>query len=127
MRHKISNYQSSIFNSQRGAAALLLTFFLSVILLLVALTAASIIMFELKMAREIANSVPAFFAADAGVEKCLCQIRRDEVVGECDNVGDHTTVNLSNGAIADAYLTNSNTLESAGTFGGANRVIEVTW
>jgi len=104
---------------QRGATAILLSFFIMNILLLVSLTAASIMIFNIRMSAEIADSVPAFYAADAGSELCLYQVR---IVGAvCSAVGA-----LSNGAMFNAS-SGVNRVDSLGTYKTVSRSVEVTW
>lgn len=106
---------------QRGATAILLAFFIMNILLLVSLTAASIMIFNIRMSAEIADSVPAFYAADAGSELCLYQMR---ILGSgfCS-----VSATLSNGATISASNTAGNKINSKGTYKAASRNIEIAW
>ena len=97
----------------------MLAFFIMNALLLISLTAASIMIFETKMSSEIADSIPAFYAADAGVELCLYQIR---TLGTACS----TVETLNNGATFNASSSVS-VIDSSGSYGGASRGIEVSW
>ncbi len=118
--------KKTIFNglnraeSQRGATAILLSFFVMNILLLVSLTAASIMVFNIKMSAEIADSVPAFYAADAGSEGCLYQTR---ILG----FGCGFNMSLGNSATVNAWGVAGNKINSRGTYKAASRTIEVSW
>ncbi|MFH1712567.1 MAG: hypothetical protein ABH896_00040 [Candidatus Jacksonbacteria bacterium] len=113
-------YGSGHLGAQRGATTILLAFFIMNVLLLISLTAANIMIFDIRMSAEIANSVPAFYAADAGSEWCLYQVRILEAV-PCS-----VAKTLSNGATFNA-TSGANLVNSAGTYGNIKRDIEVTW
>ncbi len=113
-------YGLSRFGLQKGAITILLSFFIMNVLLLISLTAASVMIFNIRMSAEIADSVPAFYAADAGSELCLYQAR---IPADCS-----ATMTLSNGATFNARsVLGANRVDSKGTYGGASRDIEVTW
>ena len=97
----------------------MLAFFIMNILLLVSLTAASITIYDIKMSAEIADSVPAFYAADAGSELCLYQVRISGIV--CS-----AAMTLSNGATVSAS-SDANKVLSGGIYKNVSRKIEVTW
>lgn len=128
--------EKKLEQSQRGAVTILLSFFVMSILLMMALTAAGIMLYQIQMSREVSNSVPAFYAADATIEKCLYQIRKqtlnDPLFG-CTIVSGNYSINesLGNGAYGEAGLwdltAGSGQLKSYGKFGGTRRNIEITW
>ena len=103
----------------------MLSFFVLSVLLLIALTAASVMIYEIRMSLEISNSGPAFFAADAGAEKCLYQARLE--TGECSVDGGSTSIALDNGASAVATRATLGRIVSAGNFNGAKRQVELSW
>jgi len=119
-----------IKNNQRGATTIFLSFFVMNILLMMALTAASIMIYQLQMSKEVSNSVPAFYAADAITEECLYQVRRLEPNSgnDCTTVG-ATAIQavLDNGASGEASLTAINQIKTFGVFGGTQRNIELVW
>ncbi len=118
---KIIFYELSHAGFQRGATAILLSFFIMNILLLVSSAAASIMILNIRMSAEIADSVPAFYAADAGSELCLYQVRILEVA--CS-----AAMALSNGATFNASsVLGSGLVNSKGSYGGASRDVEITW
>jgi len=141
MSHKIFNFfrlyresstksgQFSIFNCEQGATTIMLAFFVMSALLMVSLTASGIMIYQIQMSRDIANSIPAFYAADAGAEECLYQARKEVDNQECNkNNGDLSPSPgiLSNGAQFDANRQNK-TITAWGTFGGTRRKVELTW
>ncbi len=113
--------------TQKGAAAILMSFFVLTIILLIASTAATIMFFEIKMSREIGNSIPAFYAADAGTEQCLYQIRNSDSGEPCDSTGGTINASLGNGASFIATRTAAETTQSIGTFSATNRKIQTDW
>ncbi|MBU4142547.1 hypothetical protein KJ590_00905, partial [Patescibacteria group bacterium] len=121
------NELNRLSDDQRGATAILLAFFVMNILLMMALTTAGIMIYQIQMSKEIANSVLAFYAADAGVEQCLYQVRRGAPGVGCANVGGSVLVNLGNGASGQATLSSSNKINAFGVFGGTRRSVELTW
>ena len=56
-------------DSSKGATAILLTILILSGLLIIGLAAASLMMAEIKMAGQIGQSAPAYYAADAGAER----------------------------------------------------------
>lgn len=59
----------------KGAAAILLIILISSVLLLIVLATSVIIIAELKASRNIGDSIVAFYAADAGAERCLYELQ----------------------------------------------------
>ncbi len=114
---------------QRGATTILLAFFVVTIILAVALTAAGITIFEIRMSREVANSVPAFFGADAAAEKCLYQVRKlvPDSGDDCTRNNEIIQVNLDNGAVGYAERQSNKKLQGWGSFGSTQRRAELSW
>lgn len=67
-------------NSQKGVS-LIITFFITIIILFVVLAISAILYSEIKIIRNIGNSVVAFYAADSGVEKVLYYDRQELPAG----------------------------------------------
>ena len=116
-----------ILNPQKGTAVILIAFFILMITLMIAMTASAVMIYEIKMTREIANSVPAFFAADSGIEQCLYQSRNATAGEICDTIGGTTTISLSNGATITFSRTAVNKIEATGVYLKTNRKIYVEW
>jgi Tfp pilus assembly protein PilX len=113
-------------NSQQGATTLIITFFVLSTILMIALTAAGIAVFEIRRAREISDSIPAFYASDAAAEKCLYQARRLRNNAGCNQTSGSTSVALSNGARGVARRQN-NKINAYGIFNQTKRSVEVEW
>jgi hypothetical protein len=135
------------FRGQKGAMAILFSFFVLIIVMLISLTVASVMAFEIKMTREIANSTPAFYAADAGAERCLYQSRCGLLVTPtpectdaaeigagldqgCATVGSAIALPyvLGNGArVTEAIRSLSNQIVAQGFYSSTNRKVEISW
>jgi hypothetical protein len=123
MRHKS---KKNLF--QRGATTIMLASFVMVIILMIAASAAAIMAYQIKMSREIANSIPAFYAADAAAEKCLYETRKlGEGEGNCTVIGGAITMTLTNGAVGLATRTAENQIKATGEFGQTLRNVQLDW
>lgn len=109
--------------ANRGATTILVAVFVLSILLMISLTAASVMIYEIRMAKEISDSIPAFMAADAAAEQCLYQARK--AAGVCQNAGGTISVSLDNGATAVAQRTSGTIIESLGVYNQTNRKIQI--
>lgn len=77
-------------NTEKGVAILITVTIISVVMLIATLIS-NIVVTQLKLASDIADSITAIYAADSGVEYKLYQIRKE---GNTAN----TQFSLSNGA-----------------------------
>ncbi|MEK7161034.1 MAG: LamG domain-containing protein, partial [Patescibacteria group bacterium] len=110
--------------AQRGATSILLTIFILSMMLLIAMTAANVMIYQIRMSREISDSVVAFMAADAAAEQCLYRAR--EVRADpCHNNGTSISVSLGNGATAEATRVTSNSVEATGNFNATRRKVKI--
>jgi len=64
------NFKFQISNSERGVS-LIITFFVMIIILTVVLSVSIILYSEVKVIRNVGNSVASFYAAESGIEKVL--------------------------------------------------------
>lgn len=112
---------------QAGATTILLAMFVMNIILLIVLAAATIIMYEVKMINEMTNSIPAFYSADAGAEKCLYQVRKETGEGCGDSSARQTSIVLDSGATASAEYNGGSEITSSGLFQKTKRSLEITW
>ena len=123
------NYQ---LKTESGATTILLSLLVMSVLVMTALTASTIMIYQIQMSRETANSIPAFYAADAMAEECLYQVRTMP-----DNSGDNCTRNnkpiqllLNLGgysATGIAWRENNNTLKAEGVFQATQRQMKLSW
>jgi len=112
--------------NQKGATTILIAFFVMNVILMIAFSAAGVMIYEIKMSQTIADSVPAFYAADAGAEKCLFEARRLEDGAGCNTIGGEAAIILDNGGTATAARS-ANQIESNGTYADTKRSVEITW
>lgn len=66
-------------NSQKGVT-LIITFFIMTIILAVVLSISIVLYREIKIIRNIGNSVVSFYAADSGIEKVLYYDRKEKPI-----------------------------------------------
>jgi len=116
---------------QRGVVSVILTVLLMSELLVIGLGMSILIIQQIKMSSQAGLSVVAFYAADAGAEKCLYQARKATGT-ECGTPGGGSIVNESIGtgvytANYTAIFNGSNNLTSIGQLKGISRKLELTW
>lgn len=121
-----------MLNSNKGQAAILLTILITSVILLIILATSVIVIAEIKLSRNIGDSVIAFYAADAGAERCLYGINKnpdDSACGEVHGDGQLFTGTLDNGA---KYILDYKTADSFTSTGEApisliRRKVELTF
>jgi hypothetical protein len=110
--------------SQQGAISILLAVLLLSILLVIGLGISLLMLQQIKMSGQVGRSVVAFYAAEAGTERCLYEVRKNGAVS-CP----FTNVSLdfdSNAKYTTSY-NGSDTITSIGQFKDTSRKIEVSW
>jgi len=112
---------------EKGAVSIIFGLLLLSMLLVVSSTVFILMFQQMKMSGQAGRSVVAFYAAEAGAEKCLYQVRSNTGSG-CDAVG--------GGTIADTFSSQSNyqvnynglnEINSVGRYLGATRKLKLTW
>ncbi len=80
-----------IKENNQGSSIILLTALIMAAMLTIALTANEIIQKGLGMARVQINSTKAYFAAEAGAERILWEVRNNgyDINSHCDNLGSY--------------------------------------
>ena len=87
---------------------------------------ANLMLKEIKISSNIGYSVPAYYAAEAGIEKILYMDRK----GSGISVGDKENENLSIGSEFEAEVMQINPeiiIKSVGTYNGVKRGVEVSY
>jgi len=111
--------------SQSGVAVLFVVLILSVVLV-IGLGVSSIMINQIKMSADVAKSMQAFYAADAGAEECLYQAQ--EGSGPCAAVnGIIPETVLDNNASYTAKREAEKSISTGGKAGTTFRKIEVSW
>lgn len=107
-----------LLRAEQGATAILLSVLMIGVLLVIGLGVSVLMANQVKMSTDAGQSVLAFYAADAGAERCLMFVRKGG--GGC---GSGT---LSNGATFSASRPNPSTIISTGSYGSTNRRVELS-
>jgi hypothetical protein len=113
------------FNFQRGASTILLGILILSVLLVIGLGISLLMSKQIKVSGQVGQSVVAFYAAEAGAERCLYLVRK--VDGGVDYSLSGTLDFNSNAQYTTQYLAGSDTITSSGQFGSASRKLEVKW
>ncbi len=149
---QITNYKS-----QNKGIALILTLLILAGLLGLALGISTLLVREIKLSQEIANSVVAYSAADTGIERfmyaankksppfdpttvnclcsndkkyCFCDDGTIECVADSCSGGCSSTITLSSSATYEACTkkdTSPIEIKSTGTFRSTNRTIQISY
>lgn len=116
--------------NQTGVILLLTLFILSGILI-ITLAAADLVLAGLKMNRLTGYSNLAFFAAEAGLERALWEVRKNNyVLPDTDTANIFSLNDLGNGSAYQVdYATSSPNVSftSIGSYRGAKRSVESTY
>jgi len=114
-------------NSEEGVVSIIFGILLLSMLLVISSTVFILMFQQLKMSRQTGYSVVAFYAAEAGAEKCLYQIRNNTGAG-CDISGGGTINEIfSNQANYQTVYNGSTEINSVGRFLGTTRKVKLTW
>lgn len=112
--------------TSKGATAILLTVLILSGILIIGLAVASLMMAEIKMAGQVGQSVPAYYAADAGAERGLYEVLNK--TGPIYNNGQGqnlVSVTLDNGASYEVIWDGGAKLTSLGKYQQTRRKIEI--
>ena len=114
--------------SQQGAISILLAVLLLAELSVIGLGIAALTIKQIRMSGQVGQSVVAYYAAEAGAEKCLYQVRKSTEEG-CDDTG-QISETVGSGDYQASYIADyngSDTITSIGQFESTNRKVELTW
>ena len=114
--------------NQKGAISIILAVLLMSQVLVIGLGISILILQQIKMSSQAGLSVIAFYAADAGAEKCLYQARK--ITGEGCSGGGSINENIGAGSFIASYtavFNGSDNITSVGQLKGISRKIELTW
>ncbi|MBU1137167.1 pilus assembly PilX N-terminal domain-containing protein [Patescibacteria group bacterium] len=118
-----TNKDNKIF-FQKGAVAIILTVMTLNVLLIIGLGIGVLILQQVKLSIQSSESVVAFYAAEAGAERCLYEVRKNSAVS-CP----YTNIPLAFDSQAKYTTTYnaSNMITSIGQYKGTSRKVELTW
>ena len=127
---------------QKGAVSIILAVLLLSISLVIGLGISILMIQQIKMSGQAGRSVVAFYAAEAGAERCLYQTRcveaetpTAECIAEtgpgldqgCASIGGGTSGILDSGATYQATRESDTSITSTGQSRETNRKIELNW
>lgn len=113
---------SKIIGKEKGIAVLMTVTIISVVILIATLIA-NIVMTQLKLANDIADSITAIYSADSGIEYKLYQIRKESNT-------ENAEFSLSNGAMVSVTVSGALpnlTVRSLGSYHSVKRQFEVNF
>lgn len=114
-------------NFEKGAISIILAVLLMSQLLVIGIGMSILIVQQIKMSSQTGLSVIAFYAADAGAEKCLYQARKVTGSGCGLPGGGSITDEVIGQATYTAVFNGSDTITSIGQLKGISRKLELTW
>ena len=108
-----------------GGVSLYLAFMIMTILLAIALGLSSIFLGQTKMIRTMGNSVMAFYAADAGIEKVLVDRANPDLTPDYYNGANYQVI-VTQGGIGNCEADNY-CITSVGIYQETRRAIEIQY
>jgi len=122
-----NNNKLKNINSQKGAVSILFGVLLLSMLLVVSSTVFILMFQQMKLSGQAGRSVVAFYAAEAGAEKCLYQVRNSTGAG-CDVPGGGTILEtFTSQANYETIYNGSDEINSVGKYLGTTRKLRLTW
>ena len=112
-----------IITNQKGATAILLAVLILSILLIIGLGVSNLMISQIKMSAQTGQSVQAFYAAEAGAERCLYEVRKKGA----NNCPSGTLDNNATYSVTTDIKIDSGQINSIGRFGQTSRKIELSW
>jgi len=94
------------------------------ILLVIGLGISVLMLQQMRLSGQAGRSVVALYAADAGAERCLYEVRKNEAVS-CPFID--VTLDFSSQATYTVVYDGVSTITSIGKFRGTSRKVELTW
>ena len=110
--------------SQKGATSVILAVLILSVLVTIGLGIAVLISQQIRMSGQTGQSVVAFYAADAGAEKCLYEVRKN---GAASCPYTDIPLDFNNRAKYTTTYNGSDTITSIGQFMTTNRKVELSW
>lgn len=109
---------------QKGAVSIAIAILILSLISVIGFATAFLILQQLKMSGQASRSVVAFYAADAGAERCLYRVRYEEGV-DCPFTDEQ--LDFDSSALYTTTYNGSDQIISVGHFGDASRKIEISW
>jgi len=137
----------SEYKNKKGSI-MLITFLIMSSVMVIAMGASTLVVSAIRMGGTQARAAKAFFAAEAGAERVMWELRKnafnytkcddesyfvnftdDPTHAICDNTGPHL-MPLTNSAqfqVASSTQTSTTVFKSIGSYSGTNRVVELSF
>ncbi len=106
---------------QKGAISIILAVMIMSMIMIITASMSALMIQQIKMSGQAGYSVVAFYAADAGAERCLYDIRKNGATS-CSYVVDFTS-----GAKYTTSYDGLSTITSKGEYKGVSRKVELNW
>ncbi|MBU4082427.1 pilus assembly PilX N-terminal domain-containing protein [Patescibacteria group bacterium] len=116
-------------NFQKGAISIVLAVLVLSIISTIVIGIATLTIQQTRLAGQTGQSVIALYAADAGAERCLYEVRKEMGIG-CDVAGGGTvadSLDFNARAKYTADYNGSDTITSKGEYMSISRKIELNW
>jgi len=107
---------------QKGAISIVLAVLLLSILLVIGLGVSALMLQQIKLSGQSSQSVVAFYAADAGAERCLWEVRKGMNI--CPFTDELLDIPLTKYTVD---YNGTNLIESTGMHGRTVRKLELGW
>jgi len=108
--------------SQKGAVSIVLAVLLLSILLVIGLGVSALMLQQIRLSGQSGQSVIAFYAAEAGAERCLYEIRKGS--NSCSWTDEPLDIPLTKYTVE---YNGTNRIESTGEYGATARRLELGW
>ncbi len=133
---------TKIIKNKKGGATIMITVMIMASILTVSMSLASVVINGLKVSSNQANATKAYFAAEAGVEQYLWEVRQNsfDPTLSCSSSGDYitnnysgcggiTTFNLGSAEYYNYYLlaAPTTTLTSFGEYEDTRRAVQLRY
>lgn len=134
LKNSIFNCRFTMIKREKGIS-LYLTIIITTLLLSIVLAISRILLDQIKLTKEMGDSIIAFYAADTGIERALKNISMSDFSNICNQNGEPDCI-LDNGAKYYVSITLSGVsdctagsycIKSTGIFRGTRRAIEVSY
>lgn len=123
----------AINTNQEGQTAIILALLVLSVILTISLGLSALALNQIKTMRAVSFSVEALYAADAGAEKCLYDVRRGTGQG-CDGAGGTRAGSLDNGStysvektVDTGQIPPVDYIRSLGQYQTTSRKVELSW
>jgi len=109
--------------SQKGVISIVLATLILSIISVITFGISALMLQQIKMSKQMGNSVIAFYAAESGAERCLYEARKGS--GVCGFI--NISLDFDSNAKYTTTYNGSNEIKSTGEFRNTTRKVELNW